>query len=356
MSHTHRIHKQALAAAVTAACLCFTVQASAGLFGAITSIANAAESSGVPVPSTVYDAGNVVSNLRDAQQQVAPQQQETATQIASPPPCPPGYNCQPVAPVAPVATACPPGETCTPDSAPVAPVDVSPQTTPQSLTNTNKFAGMWTALKGATYIQIGHGPTVIYDYFDPMCMYCFKLFDTERTLIHEGYLTVRYVPIDRVQPQTSPYMDAWILQSQDRAARLAQFSSLMISDNQRGEFSNLPRANPSAATSAILAQNEHILVRYHMTDGVPIIVYRGKHGMVHAFYTPDTTTPAWLLQRIDASRPSIPQAVATACPPGEHCTPSSGPVAPIDVSPVYQSNPNRFSDSQLYETLNVPPQ
>ena len=349
MSHTHRIHKQALAAAVTAACLCFTVQASAGLFGAITSIANAAESSGVQVPSTVYDAGNVVSNLQNAQQQVAPQQQETATQIASPAACPPGYNCRPVAPV---ATACPPGDTCTPNSGPIAPVDVSPPPTPQSLTPANKFAGMWTASKGATYIQIGHGPTVIYDYFDPMCMYCFTLFDTESTLIREGYLTVRYVPIGTVRPQTSPYIDAWILQSPDPKARLEQYARLIISDNQRGDFRNLPRANPSAATTALLAKDINIMARYHRT-GVPVIVYRGKNGLVHAFYATNIT-PARLLQRVSAHRRSIPQAAATACPQGDTCTPNSGAVAPVDVSPNYQ--PSRgVTSSQLYDTLNVSP-
>ncbi len=344
MSDTVKTRKHALTGAVTAACLCFAVQASAGLFGAITSIANAAESSGVQVPSTVYDAGNVVSNLRDAQQQVAPQQQETATQIASPTACPPGYNCQPVAPV---ATACPPGDTCTPDSAPVAPVDVSPPPSPQALTPSNQFAGMWTASRGTTYIQIGHGPTVIYDYFDPMCVYCFTLFDTESRLIHEGYLTVRYVPIGSVRPQTSPDIDAWILQSPEPKARLEQYARLMISDNQRGNFNNLPRTNPSETTTAMLARDGNIMARYHLT-GVPVIVYRGKHGLVHAFYAANITSTR-LLQRVSASRPSIPQAVATACPPGEHCTPSSGPVAPIDVSPVYKSNPNRFSSSQQYE-------
>jgi thiol:disulfide interchange protein DsbG len=330
MSHTLIIRKQALAVAVTAACLCFTVQASAGLFGAITSIANAAESSGVQVPSTVYDAGDVVSNLQNVQQQVAPQQQETATQIASPSACPPGYNCRPVAPV---ATACPPGDTCTPNSGPVAPVDVSPPP-PQPLTTANKFAGMWTASKGATYIQIGHGPTVIYDYFDPMCMYCFTLFDTESTLIREGYLTVRYVPIGTVRPQTSPYIDAWILQSPDPKARLEQYARLIISDNQRGDFRNLPRANPSAATTALLAKDINVMTRYQMT-GVPVIVCRGKNGLVHAFYAANIT-PARLLQRVSAHRRSI--------------TPSSGAVAPVDVSPAYQPNPNRFSSSQAYES------
>ena len=350
MSHTVKTRKHALTAAVTMACLCFTVQASAGLFGAITSIADAAESSGVQVPSTVYDAGNVVSNLRNAQQQVAPQQQETATQIASPPACPPGYNCRPAAPV---ATACPPGDICTPNSGPVAPVDVSPPPTPQPLASANKFAGMWTASMGATYIQIGHGPIVIYDYFDPMCMYCFSLFDTESRLIREGRLTVRYVPIGTVRPQTSPYIDAWILQSSDPKARLEQYARLIISDNQRGDFRNLPRANPSAATTASLTNDINIMARYHLT-GVPVVVYRGQNGLVHAFYATNITATR-LLQRVSASRLSTPQAAATACPPGDICTPNSGAVAPVDVSPNYYQ-PNRgVTSSQLYKTLNVSP-
>ena len=345
MSHTLRIRKQVLTGAVTAACLCFAVQANAGMFGAITSIADAAESSGVQVPSTVYDAGNVLSNLQNAQQQMAPQQQETVTPTANPSSvCPPGYDCRPVAPV---ATACPPGDTCTPNNGPVAPVAVASQ----PLTPADQYAGMWTASKGTTYIQIGHGPTLIYDYFDPMCMYCFSLFEAESKLIREGYITVRYVPIDTVRPQASPYMDAWILQSPDPKTRLEQFARLIISDNQRGDFRNLPRADPTAATTASLAKDIDIMTRYHLT-GVPVVVSRDKNGLVQAFYAANMTS-ARLLQRVSASRPSMPQATAVACPPGETCTPSSGPVAPVDVSPYYKSGPGE--SVRLYDTLNVQP-
>ncbi|MBN6740296.1 hypothetical protein JKG47_07080 [Acidithiobacillus sp. MC6.1] len=295
-AHATHTRKRTLSVAVIVACLCFTVQARAGLFGAITSIANAAESSGVQVPSTVYDAGSVVSNLRNAQQQVTPQQQETATQIASPSACPPGYNCRPVAPV---ATACPPGDTCTPNSGAVAPVDVSPLPPPQSVTPANQFAGMWTASKGTAYIQMGHGPTVIYDYFDPMCMYCFSVFNTESALIREGYLTVRYVPIGTVRP-SSPSHAAWILQSRDPKARLAQYTRIIMSDNQRGDFRNLPSATPSAATTATLDKDVNILDRHQMT-GVPVIVYRGQHGQAHAFYATNITATR-LLQRVGARR------------------------------------------------------
>jgi hypothetical protein len=82
--------------------------AEAGILGALDDLANAAQDSGVNVPNSVYEAGNTVQDMRDAGQQVTP----SATQIASPPACPPGYDCTPQTP----PPACPPGYTCTPQA------------------------------------------------------------------------------------------------------------------------------------------------------------------------------------------------------------------------------------------------
>lgn len=82
--------------------------AQAGVFGALDDLANAAQDSGINVPGSVYEAGNAVQDMRNAGQQVTP----TATQIASPPVCPPGYTCAPQTP----PPVCPPGDICRPDA------------------------------------------------------------------------------------------------------------------------------------------------------------------------------------------------------------------------------------------------
>lgn len=80
--------------------------ADAGMFGAIDNLANAAEDAGVHVPNSVYEAGSVASDVREAGQSVTPDSPAPTTN------CPPGYSCTPVAP----PPVCPPGETCTPIS------------------------------------------------------------------------------------------------------------------------------------------------------------------------------------------------------------------------------------------------
>ncbi|WP_372607143.1 hypothetical protein [Acidithiobacillus thiooxidans] len=53
----------------------------------------------------------------------------------------------------------------------------------------------WNNLGTSTYIQIGNGKTVVYDFFDPNCVYCAEAFKREPPAIQAGQLTVRYVPL-----------------------------------------------------------------------------------------------------------------------------------------------------------------
>ncbi len=66
--------------------------AGAGIFGALDSLANAAQASGVNVPSSAYAAGNIAGDIHQAGEDVAPQQ-PSQPQVA--PVCPPGYRCVP---------------------------------------------------------------------------------------------------------------------------------------------------------------------------------------------------------------------------------------------------------------------
>ena len=86
--------------------------AQAGIFGALNDIANAAQDSGVSVPSSVYAAGSVAQDLNDAARQVTP-----TPRVSPDTACPPGYSCTPQRP-----PVCPPGEVCTPVAEPSAAV------------------------------------------------------------------------------------------------------------------------------------------------------------------------------------------------------------------------------------------
>lgn len=250
------------------------ISASAGIFGALNDLASAAQDAGVQVPSSVYNAEDATQNLQDAGQQAIPQESQPTQQT-----CPPGYTCTPRTP----PPVCPAGDICTPAS------------TTMTTERPDPYAGMMSALQRTDYIQIGHGPTVIYDIMDPMCMYCFGLFGSESQLIHEGYLTVRYVLLGTVTPSSSAHA-AWILQSPDPAARLTQYDQTIEADNQTGQFGNLPEAQVDPATAQNLQRNSAIQIRYQF-NAVPVVVYRGRSGRVHAFTAP-TMTPQQLLQRI----------------------------------------------------------
>ncbi|MBN6742776.1 thioredoxin fold domain-containing protein [Acidithiobacillus sp. MC6.1] len=134
--------------------------------------------------------------------------------------------------------------------------------------------------KKLTYIQEGHHGPIIYDFFDPNCPYCHSMYEEEQSIIQEGKLIVRYVPVAYLMPSSAPEAAA-ILQSPHRQAALRRFEALAGKSfaeplGPQGPV-GLPSIKPSTHTTQALATNMAVLQSTHAM-GVPAILYQRKNG------------------------------------------------------------------------------
>ena len=141
----------------------------------------------------------------------------------------------------------------------------------------DKWQELWIRLKHATYIQTGSGKTVIYDFFDPNCLYCAKAFQLERPFVDKGQLTVRYVPVGFLT-DSSFGKAAAILQAQNpQEAMKNNYMELL-----RTGHAAISAATATEATHSALRQNEQIFINTGATT-LPELVYRLSDGQVEVF-------------------------------------------------------------------------
>ncbi|WP_297471018.1 thioredoxin fold domain-containing protein [Acidithiobacillus sp.] len=141
----------------------------------------------------------------------------------------------------------------------------------------DRWQELWSQMKHATYIQTGSGKTVIYDFFDPNCIYCAKAFQLERPFVDKGQLTVRYVPVGFLT-DSSFGKAAAILQAQD--PQEAMENNYM--DLLRTGHAATSSATATEATHSALRQNERIFINTGATT-LPELVYRLPDGRVETF-------------------------------------------------------------------------
>ncbi|MBU2856430.1 thioredoxin fold domain-containing protein [Acidithiobacillus ferrooxidans] len=127
-----------------------------------------------------------------------------------------------------------------------------------------------------TYIQEGHHGPIIYDFQDPNCPYCHVMYTHEAPLIKAGKLTVRYVPVAFLTPQSPAEAADW-LQSPHPLATLKHFESIVGPALRSGDYRNLPKAIPTAKTTQDLKHNLEMMGALGF-DGTPAILYRLKSG------------------------------------------------------------------------------
>jgi thiol:disulfide interchange protein DsbG len=129
-----------------------------------------------------------------------------------------------------------------------------------------------------TYIQEGHSGPVIYDFQDPNCPYCHVMYEHEAPLIKAGKLTVRYVPVAFLTPQSPAEAAAW-LQSPHPLRALKHFETIVGPALRSGSYRQLPKATPTAKTTAELKQNLDMMSALGF-EGTPAILYRVKNGQL----------------------------------------------------------------------------
>lgn len=130
----------------------------------------------------------------------------------------------------------------------------------------------------ATYIQDGHAGPMIYDFQDPNCPYCHFLYEQEAPLIRAGKLTVRYVPVAFLTPESPAEAAAW-LQSPHPLQALKHFETIVAPALRSGSYRTLPKATPTAATRKVLQQNIEIMDESGF-EGTPAILFRAKNGQI----------------------------------------------------------------------------
>jgi thiol:disulfide interchange protein DsbG len=146
----------------------------------------------------------------------------------------------------------------------------------------NKF---WNIMgKRLTFIQEGHHGPIIYDFTDTNCPYCHLIYAAEAHLIHEGKLTVRYVPVAIIKPSSMPEAAA-ILEATNPRAALQDAEQEIGNSMTTGKPANLPHATdaigeaPQKTIEAIkkIEVNDHFLQEINVNE-LPDIIYLPKKG------------------------------------------------------------------------------
>lgn len=127
----------------------------------------------------------------------------------------------------------------------------------------------------AVAVSEGHGPRVVYVFFDPNCAYCHLLYGTFQPLIRRDQLTVHWIPVGIVSP-SSLGKAAAILDARSPAAALAYNESHYDARDDEG---GIDEALPSRKTRALVRRNERFLARAPV-DAVPTTVLREARGRV----------------------------------------------------------------------------
>ena len=146
-------------------------------------------------------------------------------------------------------------------------------------------------LAHATYIQEGHGPRVLYDFFDPDCPYCHALYEHLRTLIPRYGVTLREVPIAYLR-STSEGKAAAILQSSDP---LHAFQRAMAGFRFH-HGASIGQVIPTRKTTAELHANlalDHKIAGFSL---VPVLVYQKTDGAIRFIDT--GAPPVWVLKQM----------------------------------------------------------
>lgn len=122
----------------------------------------------------------------------------------------------------------------------------------------------------ATWVSEGHGPHVVYIFFDPNCPYCHKLFGEIRPWVKQGKLQVRWIPVG-ILTTTSVGKAASILQAKDPLAAFYK------NENHYHNGGGIGEGLPTAAVSKKLKANKRLLARTGF-GAVPTMLFYTDNG------------------------------------------------------------------------------
>jgi len=155
-------------------------------------------------------------------------------------------------------------------------------------------AALYKALPGATGITEGHGPRVLYDFFDPNCPYCHKLYMRLQGLIGPYGLTVHEIPVAYLKA-SSLGKAAALLEAPDRLAA-------MRASQAHYTWKHGSRIAPKVPTAKVrreLAMNLKLDIEAAGFPLVPILVYQKTDGTIRIVNS--GAPPVWALKQMLAS-------------------------------------------------------
>lgn len=131
------------------------------------------------------------------------------------------------------------------------------------------------AAKDATWIAEGHGPRLVYIFFDPECPYCHKVYQATRSWVGRDGLQLRWIPVGILMPSSAGKAAA-ILEAKDP---LAAFHKNEDEFGPAPKFGGIAETIPSAQSTQRLQHNAALFKQTRM-PGVPVIMFREASGKV----------------------------------------------------------------------------
>ena len=160
----------------------------------------------------------------------------------------------------------------------------------------------WTALAHAHYIEAGRSRPIIYDFMDPNCPYCHRLYQRLQKPIQEGKLRVRFIVVGVLTPSSRPKA-ATILSATHPLVAL-QKNEAGFSMTARG-----PEGGITPATASVIASVRNALdfntSRLSGKEsellglggaGVPFLVWRSGTKLHYVYGPPSESQWKMLLQ------------------------------------------------------------
>ncbi|APZ43530.1 thiol:disulfide interchange protein DsbG [Acidihalobacter ferrooxydans] len=148
----------------------------------------------------------------------------------------------------------------------------------------------------ATWITEGHGPRLLYIFFDPNCPFCHKLFKELRPHVEAGKVEVRWIPVG-ILTSSSQGKAAAMLEAKDPLKALYK--------NEQG-WNTGP--TPGGGLTPELHASRAVLMKLNINaallsssgaPGVPLTVFRADNGKDYSFPgAPDAQQLAAILKHV----------------------------------------------------------
>ncbi|TXH73975.1 thiol:disulfide interchange protein DsbG [Thiobacillus sp.] len=130
-------------------------------------------------------------------------------------------------------------------------------------------------IEQATYVAEGHGPRLLYVFFDPNCPYCHSLYQNLRPWVGKGGLQVRWIPVGILTSSSEPKAAAILQAPSPLVALRKNEDDFGFSDDAGGGIA--PASRIGAKAQQELAANS-ALMQSQRIYGVPVLLYRDRSG------------------------------------------------------------------------------